>query len=195
MKVTLAWKWHNFFFFPPVTYFFIHFISQSQPLQILSSIIPSLSPQRRESPPEYHLILRHRVPAGLSSSSPTEAQPGSPAREMESSGRPESQRQPPLQLLGNLHEDQATYLLQVCKGPRSSLCMLFGWCFSLCEHPHGPRLVDSVGLLSCPWSLQVTQSHPLLFHKTSQAPPDVWLWVSASVSIRCWMKPLRRQLC
>jgi hypothetical protein len=25
--------------------------------------------------------------------------------------------------------------------------------------------------------------------------PDVWLWVSASASIRCWVKPLRRQSC
>ena len=55
--------------------------------------------------------------------------------------------------------------------------------------PHGPRLVDSVVFLT-PQSPSVL---PQLFHKSLQAPPDVWLWVSASVSISCWMKLLRRQ--
>lgn len=34
-----------------------------------------------------------------------------------------------------------------------------------------------------------------LFHKIPKAPPNVWLWISVSVSIRCWIKPLRGQLC
>jgi hypothetical protein len=44
-----------------------------------------------------------------------------------------SHRQPPLQVLGDLPEDQAAHLLQMCGRPRSSPCMLFGWCFSLFE--------------------------------------------------------------
>jgi hypothetical protein len=49
-------------------------------------------------------------------------------------------------LLGNPYEDQAAHLLQICRGPGSSPCMLFDWWFSLCE-PHGPMLLDSIGLL------------------------------------------------
>ena len=33
-----------------------------------------------------------------------------------------------------------------------------------------------------------------LFHMIPQALPHVLLWVSGSVSIRCWVKPLRGQL-
>ena len=33
-----------------------------------------------------------------------------------------------------------------------------------------------------------------LFHMIPQALPHVLLWVSGSVSIGCWMKPLRGQL-
>ena len=54
---------------------------------------------------EYHsaLALRHQVPSGLIASSPSEAQPNSPARERGSSGRQWSQRQPLFQLLRDLH--------------------------------------------------------------------------------------------
>ena len=41
--------------------------------------------------------------------------------------------------------------------------------------------------------LQLPQFLPL-FHKIPKALPSVWLWVSASVSVSCQMKPLRRQL-
>ena len=34
-----------------------------------------------------------------------------------------------------------------------------------------------------------------LFHKTFQAQSNIWLWVSASVSVSCWVEPLRGQLC
>jgi hypothetical protein len=51
-------------------------------------------------------------------------------------------------------------------------------------NPHGPRLVDSVGLLV----------GSLIPPACPQALPDVWLWVSASASICCCMKLLRRKL-
>ena len=50
-----------------------------------------------------------------------------------------------LHFLGDPHEDQAAHLLQMCRGSRSSSCMLPGW-WPIRE-PYGPRLVDSVGLL------------------------------------------------
>ena len=40
------------------------------------------------------------------------------------------------------------------------------------------------------WSLQ---SFLLFPHRSPQGPSSVWLWVSASVWIRCWMGPLRSQ--
>jgi len=43
------------------------------------------------------------------------------------------QRQHLLQLLGDSHE--AEHLLQMCREPRSSPYMDFGWWFSLCEPP------------------------------------------------------------
>lgn len=75
--------------------------------------------------------LTHPVVAGLSASSPTEAQPGSPVWGKGSHGRQQNQRQPQIRLLGEPHEDQAAHLLQMCRGPRSSPCTLFGWWFSL----------------------------------------------------------------
>ena len=78
------------------------------------------------------------------------------------------------------------YVGGLCAAPA---CSVVGGSVSVI--PHGPRLVDSVVFLT-PQSPSVL---PQLFHKSLQAPPDVWLWVSASVSISCWMKPLRRQLC
>jgi hypothetical protein len=40
---------------------------------------------------------------------------------------------PLFQLLGGPHEDQTAHLLHMCKEPRSSPCILFGWWFNLCE--------------------------------------------------------------
>jgi hypothetical protein len=111
------------------------------PLQIPFPTSPSPS-----SPLGYHTTLRYPVTVGLSSSSPTKAQLSSRVTERGSSNREQSQRQPPLQLLGDPHEDQGEHLLCMCRGPRSSPCMFFGWWFNLCE-PLWARLVDSVGLI------------------------------------------------
>jgi hypothetical protein len=58
----------------------------------------------------------HQVAAGLGASSPTKARQRSPARENGSTGRQQNQRQPLVQLLEDLNEDQATKLLHMCKG-------------------------------------------------------------------------------
>ena len=136
----------------------------------------------------YQPTLAHQISLGLSTSSPTEAREGILTRRKGSKGR--QQREFPLQLLENLREDQAAHLLNMRKGPRSSPCMLFCWWLCLCE-PHGPRFVSTVGLLV----LSLTNSGPSFLPSTlpqeSQASPIVWLSVAASVSISCWMKPLR----
>lgn len=36
--------------------------------------------------------------------------------------------------------------------------------------------------------------NPQCFHKTSGALPNAWLWVSAYVSVSCWLEPLRGHL-
>jgi hypothetical protein len=51
------------------------------PLQIPLPIDPSPSPQKRESLLGYHPTLRHLASSSLGTSSPTEAQPGSPSKE------------------------------------------------------------------------------------------------------------------
>ena len=53
-----------------------------------------------------------------------------------------------------------------------------------------PRLVDSVGFLVVSLTpLAPTILLPLL-QRILKALPNVWLWVSASVSISFWVKPL-----
>jgi hypothetical protein len=39
------------------------------------------------------------------------------------------------------------------------------------------------------------QSFPELSHKSPQAPPTVWLWISASFWVNCLVELLRGQLC
>lgn len=66
-------------------------------------------------------------------------------------------------------------------------CYLVG--VSVSVSPLGPRLLDSLGLLI----VSLTPQTPsILFHNTPQALCNVWLWVSASLSISYWMKLLRR---
>jgi hypothetical protein len=64
----------------------------------------------------YHSALEHPVSAGVSTSSLTEVQPGSPVRGRGANDRQQRQRQPPVQLLGDPHEDQAAHLLQKNRG-------------------------------------------------------------------------------
>jgi hypothetical protein len=69
-------------------------------------------------------------------------------------------------------------------GPSHS-CSFVGVSVSMSYY--GPRLVT--GFLWCTWPLQLRQFLISPFQKTPWAPPDVWLWVSVSVSISSWMKP------
>jgi len=84
--------------------------------------------------------------AGLGASSPTEASQGSPVKGMGSAGR--QLETAPLQVLEDLHEDQAIHLLHMCECGGSlglaHVCSLVGG--SVSERPQGSRLVDSVGL-------------------------------------------------
>jgi hypothetical protein len=125
-------------------------------------------------------------------SSPTEVRQGSPVRRMGFKAGNRFGDSLLLQLLGNQHEDQPAHLLHMCRG--SSLCLIFSWWFSLCEPPKS-RLDDSVGLPVESLSSCVPQSSQQLFHKTPQAPSNVGLWSSASLSIGYWVEPFKEQLC
>ena len=61
---------------------------------------------------------------------------------------------------------------------------------SVSVRPYGTRLVNSVGFLVVSLTLLAPTILPLPLSWIPQALPNVWLWVFASVSISCWMKPL-----
>jgi hypothetical protein len=66
------------------------------------------------------------------------------------------------------------------------LCTLVGGPFS--KSSQGSRLVGSFDL-----SVEfLPPSGPSILHQT---PSTVWLWVSPSVSVSCWVEPLKGQLC
>ena len=58
------------------------------------------------------------------------------------------------------------------------------------ESPQGCRLVDSVGL----FVESLSSLSPLILPQIILRPPsNVWLWVSASVSVRCWVESFQGQ--
>lgn len=68
-----------------------------------------------------------------------------------------------------------------------------GWWLDLELHEF--RLADSVGFLVLSLTSLVPLILPPFFHKILQDPFNIWLWVSVSVSISWWVKPLTGQLC
>jgi len=80
---------------------------------------------------------------------------------------------------------QGSPLLHMCRGPWTSLCMVFGWWLSLWEL-WGVWLVDIVVL---PMGLQTPSAPsvlPLALPLGYWPPSNVWLWESASVWVSCW---------
>jgi hypothetical protein len=109
---------------------------------------------------------------------------------MGSIDRQHIQRQPTLQL-----ESHMKTKLHICVwglGPVHA-CSLVSC--SVSGSPQGSMLVDMVDFLWSPYPLWAHKSFPQLFHKTPRAPSNIWLWISASVSIGSWVEPLRGQLC
>ena len=86
--------------------------------------------EKDEALPGYHPTLTSQVTTWLNIFSSTEARQDSPVRGAASTGRQQSQGKLPIQLLGDLHKDQAACLLNMC-----SPCMFIAWCFSLRPPP------------------------------------------------------------
>jgi hypothetical protein len=143
-------KTHLYSSFSSLIYLLSHFTSQAPSLFSQSHpykpsfIFPSPSPQRRISPslgtkPPRDIKLQqdyaHLLPLRLHwADQLREGEPMVPKRV----------RDTPTPVVRGSTEDQAAHLLQMCEGPRSSPCMLFGWWF-ISVNLTGPRLVDSLG--------------------------------------------------
>lgn len=91
--------------------------------------------RKGEDPKRYQPTLESQGTVWLNEFSLIEDWQDSPAKGKQYKGRQQSQRQPLLTFLGDPHAQQPTHLLHMCRGPRYSPCILFGWLFSLCEHP------------------------------------------------------------
>lgn len=109
-----------------------------------SSPIPSPSPQKREASHGYQPDLTCQIIVRLGASSSVEVRQSNPVRGKGSKGRQQSQRQVQLLLLGVLHENQAAYVLHMCRGTRPVPCVCDS---SVSVSPYGPRLVDPIGFL------------------------------------------------
>jgi hypothetical protein len=75
--------------------------------------------------------VTHHVTAELDTSSATETRQSNLVRVIGSRGTPQIRGEPPFQLFGYPHVDQAAHQLHMYGGPRSSPCSLFHWWFSL----------------------------------------------------------------
>ena len=108
------------------------YIQITAPPSYTSPLTPlSPSPLRVESPLHgYRPALAHQGPVVLSTASFIGAEQGSPARERESKGRQQSQRQFLLQLLEDPHDHQISHLLQKYRSP-TCVCSLIGHLVSI----------------------------------------------------------------
>jgi hypothetical protein len=143
----------------------------------------------------------YQVFAGLGISFPTEARQRSSVRATGSTGRQQIWGNYPIPVVGGgsawrLSWASAIYV-HVGGGAMSSLCMLFCWWFSLWEPTRiqvGWFCWSSDGVPIPAGSLKPPPP-PQFFHNSPWALFTGCLWVSASVSVSCWVEPLREQLC
>lgn len=103
-----------------------HSFTPSPSLRNPSPIISTLFCSEKWMSPEYYHNFLHLIQTGLSTYSPSKAQPDNPGRETGSISSQLTQRKTLFQLLGNPHEYQDAGLLQMSEGVSNSF-MLLDW--------------------------------------------------------------------
>lgn len=149
-----------------------------------------------EMPPNL-LTPAYKVTTGLGTSSPTKKRWGNPFMGIGSIGRQESQGQSSAPIAGGPTWKPSSNLLHMCVGMvvaigPAHVFSLVG--VSVSGRPQGFKLVDWVFFLWNPyllWSFSPSSKSS----KTLGASSNVWLLVSANVSVNCWLEPLRGHLC
>ena len=173
-------------------YIFIQYTFQFatlSPFHITQSLILNSfsSTQGEWGPPEYPPNMTSQVSA-------TEVRQGSQVREQVGQTDNTLRDIPPLYLFQDPCEDWSTFTTYMV-GPWPTLCLLFGWWVTLWESPSVQVSWLAGSSNGLPVPLQALNPFPQLFQKTPWALSNDRLWVSASVSVRCWMETLRGQLC
>jgi hypothetical protein len=108
-----------------------------------------------------------------------------PIQEKRSQEQTKESETPSLSLLGVHQDPQAKQPQHVSRGPCIQTHASSVVTASVCVNSFESCLVDSVGHVLLVFWAPLPSSLVL-----PQALPNVWLWVSGSVPIRCWRKPL-----
>lgn len=104
-------------------------------------------------------------------------------------------RETPKTVVMDTHEGQAAHLLDMFRGQgRLGAAHARSFMVQSLAALKGPDQLPLLFFLWSPYILLVPQFFPYFFNKTHSELPTVWLSVSISVSIGCWMEPLRGQL-
>lgn len=140
-------------------YLFIHLLPNCRFFHPLLPIPVSL-PLSHVSPHCPKPAPAHQVISGLNAFSPKVVCQGNLARRKWLKTRQQSQIQPLIPLLGDPHEDQADHQVHMCRGPRSSSCLVL--CASVSKTLLGPTLLGSVGL----FVKLLLPLGPSIFHST-----------------------------
>lgn len=133
--------------FPPLLYLFMYLVAAPSPSSIFSySSSPSLRRERPHPTPVYQPTLAHQVTAGSGTSSPTEARQDNTARGRDTEVGNRVRNNHHSNCWGT-HMETKLHICYICSGDLGSApaSSLVGGSVSV--SPHGPRLVDSVGLL------------------------------------------------
>jgi hypothetical protein len=136
------------------------------------------------------------VSAGLGASSPTEAGQGA----LFENGFPQSGNSfmdSPYSSCWGIHMEIELYICYICPGDLGPAMYALWLVAPPMRAPKTPGYLTLLFSLWSPYPLWCLnpQPHPQLPHKSPLPLSNVWMWISASISVSFWVGPLRRQLC